>query len=155
MYQIQALMMNYRKRRKICWTKLSHFYGFQEYCESFSMNIAKCLSLIILNNEYLCAAYGQGNVKIFSRKLWWHWNSEYLAQQIFPHLRYVKSLREYYVALCLKDPDLIPDYLMIWRPWAPFLCFNCPAVFLASYHSSFPLVQQLLSSHVAVVCDKH
>ena len=39
------------------------FHGFQEYRESFSMNISA--SFIILNNEYLFTADGQGNGKYF------------------------------------------------------------------------------------------
>ena len=81
--QFSQVMM-YRKRGKIRWAKLSRFSGvprkfFRKY---------KCLSSITLNNEYLCTAYGQGNAKIFPRKLLWCWNREYLAQLIFPRLRY-------------------------------------------------------------------
>ena len=63
-----ALPMDYRKRGMICWTKLSRFSEVPQklFCEY------KCLSLIILNNEYLCTAYGQGNTKIFPQKLRWH-----------------------------------------------------------------------------------
>ena len=35
------------------------------------------------------STYGQGNAKAFPWKLQWHWNRKYLAQPIFPHLRYV------------------------------------------------------------------
>ena len=58
----------------------------------------KCLSLIALNNEYLCTAYGQGNAKIFRRKLQWHWNHEYLAQRIFPVYSSYKEVYGYLVA---------------------------------------------------------
>ena len=34
------------------------------------------------------STYGQDNAKVFLWKLWWHWNHEYLAQQILPRLRY-------------------------------------------------------------------
>ena len=58
----------YRKRGKINWAKLSRFSWFSGVPRKFFCE-CKCLSLIILNNEYLCTAYGQGNVKIFPQKL--------------------------------------------------------------------------------------
>ena len=58
----------YRKQGKICWAKLSRFRQFSGVPQKF-FHEYKCLSLIILNNEYLCTAYGQGNTKIFPQKL--------------------------------------------------------------------------------------
>ena len=86
-YQLNINCFIYRKRGKIRWAKLLCFSRFSAVPWNF-FHEYKRLSLIILNNEYLCTAYGQGNVKIFPRKLRWCWNSEYLAQQIFPRLRY-------------------------------------------------------------------
>ena len=37
------LCVCYRKRGKIRWAKLSHFHSFQEYHESFSVNISVSL----------------------------------------------------------------------------------------------------------------
>ena len=82
----------YCKRVKIRWAKLSCFSWFSGVPRKFSRDY-KCLSLIILNNEYLCTAHGQGNAKIFPRKFWWYWNREYLAQRIFPHLRCLVCLQ--------------------------------------------------------------
>ena len=48
-----VLITKYHKWGKIRWAKLSHFYGFQEYRKSFSVNINKYLSLIVLNNKHL------------------------------------------------------------------------------------------------------
>ena len=78
----------YHKRGKICWAKVSRFSQFSGVPQKVFREY-KYLSLIILNNEYLCTAFGQGNTKIFPRKLRWRWNSEYLAQRIFPHLQYI------------------------------------------------------------------
>ena len=78
----------YCKRGKICWAKLLRFSRFSGVPRKF-LHEYRCLSLIILNNEYLRTAYGQGNAKIFPWKVQWHWNCEYLAQRIFPCLRYV------------------------------------------------------------------
>ena len=52
---------SYRKRGRIRRVGLSRFHGFQEYrwFRSFSVNIAKRLSLIILTNKHYI---GQGNV---------------------------------------------------------------------------------------------
>ena len=60
----------YHKRGKICWAKLSRFSRFSGVPQKVFREY-KCLSLIILNNEYLCTAFGQGNTKIFPRKLRW------------------------------------------------------------------------------------
>ena len=38
------------------------------------------------------STYGQRNAKVFPWKLWWHWNREYLTQQIFPCLWYKMGL---------------------------------------------------------------
>ena len=38
-----SLASEYRKRGKIRWAKLSRFHGFQEYRESFSVNISASL----------------------------------------------------------------------------------------------------------------
>ena len=51
----------YRKRGKIRWVKLSRL---SRVPRNFSHEY-KCLSLIILNNEYLCTAYGQATRKYF------------------------------------------------------------------------------------------
>ena len=54
----------YRKWGEIHWAKLSRFSRFSVVLRKFSSEY-KCLSLVILNNEYLRTAYGQGNAKIF------------------------------------------------------------------------------------------
>ena len=62
--QLTICMCIYCKSGKIRWAKLSRFSRFSEVPRKF-FHEYKCLSLIILNNEYLCTTYGQGNVKIF------------------------------------------------------------------------------------------
>ena len=57
-------LVTYRKRGKIRWAKLLGFSQFSGVLRKF-FHEYKCFSLIILNNEYLCTAYGQGNMKIF------------------------------------------------------------------------------------------
>ena len=52
----------------IRWAKLLRFSRFSGVPQKF-FHEYKCLSLIILNNEHLCTAYGQGNTKIFPRNL--------------------------------------------------------------------------------------
>ena len=74
----------YRKQGKICRAKLSHFSRFFGVLRKLFREY-KCISLIIL--KIIMSTYGQGNVKIFPQKLRWHWNCEYLAQQIFPRLQ--------------------------------------------------------------------
>ena len=56
-------LLSYRKRGKICWAKLSRFSRFSGVPRKF-FHEYKCLSLI-LNNEYLCTTYDQGNAKMF------------------------------------------------------------------------------------------
>ena len=58
----------YRKRGKIHWAKTFAFLRFSGVPQKF-FHEYKCLSLIILNNEHLCTAYGQGNAKILPQKL--------------------------------------------------------------------------------------
>ena len=57
--------ITYRKWGKIRGAKLSHFPQFSGVLRKFFSEY-KCLCLI---NEHLCTAYGQGNAKIFLRKL--------------------------------------------------------------------------------------
>ena len=63
-----AALVNYCKRGKICWAKHLRFSRFSGVPRKFFREY-KCLFLIILNNEYLCTDYSQGNAKIFLRKL--------------------------------------------------------------------------------------
>ena len=54
----------YNKRGKIRRAKLSRFSRYSGVPQKFFREY-KCLCLTLLNNEYSCTAYGQGNAKIF------------------------------------------------------------------------------------------
>ena len=68
---------------------------------------------------------------------------------------YVKPSREYYVALCLKDPGLNPLYHCNSEALVSIILFAMPPMPFWHYHISLLPMQQLLSSHGAVVCDPH
>ena len=63
--QTRITTSKYRKRGKIRWAKISQFSQFLGAPRKFFREY-KYLSLIILNNEYLCTAYGKAARKYFS-----------------------------------------------------------------------------------------
>ena len=134
-------MMMYRKQRKIRWAKLLHFSRFSGVLRKLFREY-KCLSLIILNNEYLCTAYGQGNTKIFPQKLQWHWNHEYLAQRIFPRLQYKLTFK----------PPMDVEWLKVHSKW---ITVNVQSVWTQMIINSLPMYLFPWCEHYIMHCIMH
>ena len=63
------------------------------------------------------STYGQGNVKIYPRKLRWRWNCEYLAQRIFPSLQYAFLFTVLWYSKPNKSKNYTGISFIIWFCW--------------------------------------
>ena len=101
-----------------------------------------CLSLIILNNEYLCTTYGQGNAKLFPRKLRWRWNWEYSPANLSPSmvLHHPFTLRELYITALFPTTAVIKS-CKICRTFIWEQSITCKTFF---YTSIFKVPKEIL-----------